>query len=153
MIALYRARPLQSSESKWVYSCLDQQVGLQRGKDFEFVESVAEALTHPVIFALGADSYTRIIGNNMAVSEVSIVGKAFQVGEASAIFTWDLGQAMQDPAKTQEFVANALYARMFAYGLGNRNTGYVSSLKVSDGKTDTIFSMERLEDVIRVFRS
>lgn len=152
MIAIYRPRDLQLNEKKWIKASLDSRLALSMDVDVVFTTSVAEALEKPVIVLLGSYAHATFHNENVA-SGLTVRGQINMVGDRIVVSTWDPVDFMKDDRRAKEFLADMLKARIYMYGLGNRNTGYIESVRMSGDGQDEYFSVNMFEKVVEVFES
>ncbi len=153
-ISVFRASDLLQGEQKWLRLCLDSRLGMALGVDVAFVSSSSDALQSPVIVALGGASRAILTGGT-PVSDASCRGSIESFADRVIVTTWSLGEAIRDPKMGRDFLVDMLRARIYAYGLGNRNTGYVTSVEVSgaDNATPTRFDTEHYDQVVSAFEA
>jgi hypothetical protein len=151
MIALYRPRELQLNEKRWVKQALDSRLAMSLDIDIVSTNSVTEALSHPVIVILGPQAHS-VFHNTPIASGISTRGQILAVGDKTTVTTWDVSDVIKDDHRAKEFLSDMLKARVYFYGLGNRNTGYLESVRMtgSDGQ-DEIFTIDQFEKMVSVF--
>lgn len=153
MIAVYRTNSLQHNEKRWLKGVMDSKLGLSLDQDLVLDVSVTESLGHKVILALGGSSRSILI-NQPLQSDISSRGLIESFADSVVITTWNLVEAMQDMTKTQEFLVDVLKAKIYAFGLGNRNTGYIDSVIMRGvDQTDDLFDVNNFERVLEVYEA
>jgi hypothetical protein len=153
MIALYRPRDLQLNEKRWVKQALDSRLTLSLDIDVLSTNSVSVALEHPVIVIVGAQAHSAF-HNTSPASNISTRGQTLAVGDKVSITTWDIPEVMKDDRRAKEFLSDLLKARIYYYGMGNRNTGFLESVRMtgSDGQ-DELFTLDQFEKMVSVFEA
>lgn len=150
-INVFRTSDLLQGEQKWLKSQLDARLGLTLGVDVVFVTSSSEALQAPVVVALGGPSRAILMGV-APQSDPSSRGLVEGFADRTIVTTWGLADAIKDSTMGKEFLVDMLRARVYAYGLGNRNTDYVSTVGVSgENLSQLSFSVETYEEYVSSF--
>ena len=152
-IAIFRTSDLLQGESRWLKAQLDSRLGLVLGVDAKFVTSPSEALQANVILALGGSSRAILMGVSTQ-SDVSARGQAESFADRVVITTWGLAEAIKDVQAGKDFLVDALRARIYYYGLGNRTVGYVSSASLQGATLGVVpFSVGDFEQFVSAFSS
>lgn len=154
MIAIYRTQNLLPNEKKWLKSLLDTKLGLALGIDVNVYDTVSDTLSAKVGVSLGGDSRSQLI-NAPLESTVSCRGNAEDFGGVTVITTWDVADVIRDPSNLlRDFLADLLKAKVYLYGLGNRNTGFINMVQLGgpDAAPDQ-YSVEGYEQFVSAFQA
>jgi len=142
---------LQHAEQKWLKSILDARLALTLGSEVVFTSVVSDALKADTVVILGAASKAVFTGGPMT-SDISCRGLIESYVDKTLITTWNLPDAIRHSQYAKEFLVDMLRARIYAYGLGNKNTGFVESISLrGEGGLEDRFSVETFESVITIF--
>lgn len=150
-INIFRTSDLLQGEHKWLKQQLDARLGLVLGVDVAFVSTSSDALQAPVIVALGGASRA-ILTSGTPQSDISARGLVESFADRVIVTTWGLSDAIKDTRMGKEFLVDLLKARVYAYGLGNRNTDYVSTVEVAGEGSTHQFSVEGYEQFVSTFQ-
>lgn len=149
-LTLFRASDLAHNERKWLKGMADARLGMSLDVDLEFSTVVSMALQKNIIIALGGRARA-ILMNTAPESDISARGRIEDFAGHIVITTWDLPEVMKDARCAKDFILDVFKARVYLYGLGNRSTGYVESIRMSGQDGEESFSVESFESLVSVY--